>query len=114
MMVEVQPVRVFETVQTLKPLGVGINLLPHSVRILHQLGLQAALERMAVLTAELPYTSQFGQLIWAEPRGLAAGYAYPRWRGMVGEHICKIGISKDGINIGCKASFASDTGFTPG
>lgn len=73
------PVRVFEAVPTLKPLGVGINLLPHAVRILHNLGLQAALERMAVLTAELHYTNKFGQLIWAEPRGLAAGYAYPQY-----------------------------------
>ncbi|NJM42100.1 MAG: FAD-binding protein [Anaerolineae bacterium] len=72
-------VRVFESVQALKPLGVGINLLPHSVRILHGLGLQAELERIAVLTSELRYTNKFGQLIWAEPRGLAAGYAYPQY-----------------------------------
>ena len=73
------PVRVFESVQTLKPLGVGINLLPHSVRILHQLGLQEALERVSVLTSELRYTNKLGQLIWAEPHGLSAGYAYPQY-----------------------------------
>jgi len=73
------PVRVFESVQTLKPLGVGINLLPHSVRILHALGLREDLERLAVLTSELRYTNKFGQLIWAEPRGHAAGYAFPQY-----------------------------------
>jgi 5-methylphenazine-1-carboxylate 1-monooxygenase len=73
------PVRVFESVQVLKPLGVGINLLPHSVRILHGLGLQAELEHIAVLTSELRYINKFGQLIWAEPRGLAAGYVFPQY-----------------------------------
>jgi 2-polyprenyl-6-methoxyphenol hydroxylase-like FAD-dependent oxidoreductase len=32
-------VRVFESVDTIRPLGVGINLLPHAVRVLDKLGL---------------------------------------------------------------------------
>src|SRR5690349_11943047 len=32
-------VRVFESVETIRPLGVGINLLPHCVRVLNRLGL---------------------------------------------------------------------------
>ncbi len=72
-------VRIFESVRVLKPLGVGINLLPHSVRVLHGLGLQAALEQHAIHTSELRYTNKYGQLIWAEPRGVAAGYAFPQY-----------------------------------
>ncbi len=72
-------VQVYEAVMTLKPLGVGINLLPHSVAVLHKLGLQDALERTSIHTSELRYTNKFGQLIWAEPRGLAAGYAFAQY-----------------------------------
>lgn len=70
---------VFEAVDTVRPLGVGINLLPHSVRVLAGLGLQPALARIAVETAELAYFNRHGQPIWSEPRGLAAGYAYPQF-----------------------------------
>jgi 2-polyprenyl-6-methoxyphenol hydroxylase-like FAD-dependent oxidoreductase len=73
------PALVFEAVGTLRPLGVGINLLPHSVRALHDLGLRDALERLSVRTAELRYYNKHGQPIWAEPRGIAAGYAYPQY-----------------------------------
>jgi 2-polyprenyl-6-methoxyphenol hydroxylase-like FAD-dependent oxidoreductase len=72
-------VTVFESVTEIKPLGVGINVLPHSVRILWSLGLQQALERTAVLTGELRYHSKDGRTIWAEPRGLDAGNPWPQY-----------------------------------
>ena len=34
--------------------------------------------RAAIATAELIYFNKFGQPIWREPRGLAAGYAWPQ------------------------------------
>src|ERR1700761_9015953 len=71
--------KVFESVPELKPLGVGINLLPHAVRELTELGLHDALARVAVPTAELAYYSKLGQRIWSEPRGLAAGYHWPQF-----------------------------------
>jgi 5-methylphenazine-1-carboxylate 1-monooxygenase len=71
-------VRVFESVETVRPLGVGINLLPHAVRVLDRLGLLPRLAAAAVATAELIYFNKFGQLIWREPRGLDAGYAWPQ------------------------------------
>src|SRR5690606_6399986 len=74
-----QAVRVFEAVPQIKPLGVGINLLPHSVRVLHQLGLQSGLDGTAVRTSALHYYNKLGQRIWAEPRGLDAGYQYPQY-----------------------------------
>jgi len=70
---------VFEAVDAVRPLGVGINLLPHSVRVLAGLGLQPALAATAIETAELAFHNKHGQLIWSEPRGVAAGYAFPQF-----------------------------------
>ncbi|MEM7348237.1 MAG: flavin-dependent oxidoreductase [Chloroflexota bacterium] len=72
------PVRVFESVQALQPLGVGINLLPHSVRVFHALGLQTMLTESGVETSTLHFCNKFGQSIKSEPRGLEAGYKYPQ------------------------------------
>lgn len=73
------PVALFEAVNDIKPLGVGINLLPHSVRVLHNLGLAEQLDEIAIRTTALHYYNQYGQQIWAEPRGLNAGYQYPQY-----------------------------------
>lgn len=73
------PVQVYEAVASLKPLGVGINLLPHAVRVLDGLGLTPKLDAIAIQTGELCYFNKFGQPIWAEPRGRAAGYAFPQY-----------------------------------
>jgi 2-polyprenyl-6-methoxyphenol hydroxylase-like FAD-dependent oxidoreductase len=72
-------VRVFESVPELKMLGVGINLLPHAVRELQELGLRSALESSAAQCRELAYYTKRGQRIWSEPRGLTAGYAWPQF-----------------------------------
>jgi 2-polyprenyl-6-methoxyphenol hydroxylase-like FAD-dependent oxidoreductase len=71
-------VRVFESVRALRPLGVGINLLPHAVRELDELGLRQPLEQLGVSCRELAYCTKRGERIWAEPRGLAAGYRWPQ------------------------------------
>ncbi|MBN8904288.1 MAG: flavin-dependent oxidoreductase, partial [Rhodospirillales bacterium] len=68
------PCRVFESVDRLEPLGVGINVLPHAVRELTELGLQDRLADTAIATEALVYHNKRGQRIWGEPRGLAAGY----------------------------------------
>jgi len=47
------PVQMFEAVGRIEPLGVGINLLPHAVRELDELGLRPALEAQGVLCREL-------------------------------------------------------------
>ncbi|MGA7268344.1 MAG: FAD-dependent monooxygenase, partial [Aestuariivirga sp.] len=72
------PVRVFEAVRKVEPLGVGINILPHAVRELFALGLEEALMEIGVKTAALAYFSKRGQPIWQEPRGRAAGYDWPQ------------------------------------
>src|SRR6201993_2319773 len=68
------PVRGFESVPQLKPLGVGINVLPHAVRELVELGLMDKLDAWAVRPRDLASFSNRGQPIWSEPRGLEAGY----------------------------------------
>lgn len=71
--------RVYESVEALAPVGVGINILPHAVRELTELGLQPQLAATAIPTAALAYHSRHGQLIWREARGLAAGYRWPQF-----------------------------------
>lgn len=70
---------VFEQVPEIQALGVGINLQPNAVRELVELGLGGELANVAIETSELRYCNKFGQLIWAEPRGLAAGYKWPQY-----------------------------------
>ena len=72
-------VSVYESTPEIKPLGVGINLLPHAVRVLTNLGLQEAMAEVAVATRELIYFNKFGQKIWDEPRGMFAGYHWPQF-----------------------------------
>ena len=71
-------VRVFESVSEIKPLGVGINLLPHAVRELEEMGLRERLERAGVACRELSYYTKRGERIWGEPRGISAGYRWPQ------------------------------------
>src|SRR5471032_2602965 len=73
------PCKVFESVSELKPLGVGINVLPHAVRELIELGLLEKLDAAGVRTKELAYFSKHGKPIWSEPRGLEAGYKWPQF-----------------------------------
>jgi 2-polyprenyl-6-methoxyphenol hydroxylase-like FAD-dependent oxidoreductase len=73
------PCRVFESVAELKPLGVGINVLPHAVRELIELGLLDKLDSIGVRTKELAFFSKYGKPIWSEPRGLEAGYTWPQF-----------------------------------
>ncbi|MGM4931671.1 flavin-dependent oxidoreductase [Tardiphaga sp. 619_E2_N8_5] len=73
------PCRVFESVPALKPLGVGINVLPHAVRELIELGLHDQLDSSGVRTRELAFFSKHGKPIWSEPRGIEAGYKWPQF-----------------------------------
>jgi 2-polyprenyl-6-methoxyphenol hydroxylase-like FAD-dependent oxidoreductase len=70
--------RVFEAAPDVQPLGVGINLLPHAMRELSELGLQDRLAACAIETRELAFYSRHGQFIYKEPRGRFAGYDWPQ------------------------------------
>ena len=71
-------VDVFDSASELRPLGVGINLLPHAVRELDALGLLQELHAHAVAPSALVYCTKRGEEIWREPRGMAAGYSWPQ------------------------------------
>ncbi|WP_397534043.1 flavin-dependent oxidoreductase [Roseateles sp.] len=71
-------VTVCEATAELKPLGVGINLLPHAVAVLDTLGLLPALRAMAVETSALVFANRHGQEIYRDPRGLDGGYSHPQ------------------------------------
>ena len=70
--------KVFEAAPAVKPLGVGVNLLPHGMRELTELGLQDRLARIAVETSELCFYNRYGQFIFKEARGRHAGYEWPQ------------------------------------
>lgn len=72
-------VLVVDTVRRLRPLGVGINLQPHAVRELIELGLGDALESTGVQTREMLRMDRHGNLVMAHPRGRFAGYAWPQY-----------------------------------
>lgn len=69
---------VYEAVTELRPLGVGINLLPHAVRELAELGLLDELVRIGVAIEGLDYHMADGRAVWSEARGLPAGYRWPQ------------------------------------
>ena len=71
-------ITVHERAAALRPLGVGINLLPHAVRELTELGLGERVAKLGAAPGTLAYYNRHGQQIWSEPRGLAAGYRWPQ------------------------------------
>ncbi|SMP60987.1 flavin-dependent oxidoreductase [Noviherbaspirillum suwonense] len=71
--------RVFESAPEIKPLGVGINILPHAVRELEHLGLLDALAQVGVTTRESAFYNAHGQFVYSEPAGRHAGYKWPQF-----------------------------------
>ncbi len=69
---------VYEAVRNPTPLGVGINVLPHAVRELTELGLLEKLVGLGVAIEQLTYRMADGREVWTEPRGRAAGYEWPQ------------------------------------
>ncbi|WP_170476289.1 flavin-dependent oxidoreductase [Ruegeria arenilitoris] len=71
---------VFESVENLRPLGVGINLQPNAVRELFDLGLTSDdLDAFGVPAKEWALVGLNGQEIYSEPRGTLAGYDWPQY-----------------------------------
>src|SRR3984957_7414989 len=73
------PCRIYESVPEVRAIGVGINLLPHATRELAALGLEQALAKVAIATKDATFFNRFGQLIYQEPLGHAAGYDHPEF-----------------------------------
>jgi 2-polyprenyl-6-methoxyphenol hydroxylase-like FAD-dependent oxidoreductase len=73
------PCRIFESAAEIRAVGVGINLLPHATKEMAALGLEADLARVAIETRDATFFNRFGQLIYQEPLGRAAGYDQPQF-----------------------------------
>ncbi|MGO4247571.1 flavin-dependent oxidoreductase [Paenarthrobacter sp. RAF54_2] len=72
-------IHVYEAASEFKPLGLGINLMPHCVRVLTELGLQNNLKEVAVEAEEFVFATHNGQIIYREPTGRYAGHEYPHF-----------------------------------
>src|SRR3984957_7572131 len=73
------PCWIFESAAEIKAVGVGINLLPHATKELAALGLETDLARISIETTDATFFNRFGQLIYQEPLGRAAGYEHPQF-----------------------------------
>lgn len=72
------PVTILESARELRALGVGINLLPHAVRELTDLGLGEDLLAISATPAVIDFYRSDGALLFREPRGIEGGYGYPQ------------------------------------
>ena len=71
---------VIEASREMKPLGVGINIQPNAVRELYDLGIGPdALDQVGVQAREWALVGLNGKEVYAEPRGLEAGYNWPQY-----------------------------------
>ena len=74
------PCVVHEAVAALEPLGVGINLQPNAVRELGDLGFtDTVLDGIGLQAREWALVGRNGKDVYAEPRGLPAGYRWPQY-----------------------------------
>jgi 5-methylphenazine-1-carboxylate 1-monooxygenase len=74
------PCLVLEAAREMRPLGVGINLQPNAVRELYDLGITPEdLDRVGLPAREWALVGLNGNDIYAETRGLLAGYHWPQY-----------------------------------
>jgi 2-polyprenyl-6-methoxyphenol hydroxylase-like FAD-dependent oxidoreductase len=70
-------VRVFDVVPEFKPVGGGINLGPHAIKVYSELGLLDALLAVSKQPQDYAFFTKYGQLVYREPWGKAAGHHWP-------------------------------------
>jgi len=71
---------VVETSNSMRPLGVGVNIQPNAVRELFDLGFTAdELNEIGVAAKEWALVGLNGKEVYAEPRGTHAGYSWPQY-----------------------------------
>jgi 2-polyprenyl-6-methoxyphenol hydroxylase-like FAD-dependent oxidoreductase len=99
---------VCEQSSAVRELGVGINILPHAIQVLVELGLLDELDAVAIRTRELIMTDRRGNEIWREARGLHAGYDVPqfslhrgRLQGVLYRAACER-LGEAAVVLGCK------------
>ena len=110
------PCRVFEQSSAVRELGVGINMLPHAVRELRDLGLLDGLDATGIRTYELFYLNRQGQEVWHELRGTDAGHEVPQFsihRGSLQRVIYEAVLERLGpesVRTGCRLERFEHTG----
>jgi 2-polyprenyl-6-methoxyphenol hydroxylase-like FAD-dependent oxidoreductase len=104
---------VIERAHELRPLGVGINLLPRAVGELHELGLGDELRRIAVAPEAISYYDTDGDLLFREPRGVEGGYGHPQYSVHRGElQMMLLTAVRDRLRHDAIQTGAALTGFT--
>ena len=74
------PCVVFESSSAMKPLGVGINIQPNAVRELIDIGIDTSeLDSIGIPAREWALVGLNGKEVYAEARGLDAGYLWPQY-----------------------------------
>ena len=74
------PCLILESVATLKPLGVGINIQPNAVRELYAMVFTTdKLDTIGLQAREWALVGLNGKDVYCEPRGLEAGYLWPQY-----------------------------------
>ena len=104
---------VIDSAASLRPLGVGINLMPHAVRELTELGLGGELEATGIPTAEMVHFDRHGNRIWGFASGRNIGYYWPQYSIHRGElqmillNAVRARLGADAVRVG-----AAFTGFS--
>jgi 2-polyprenyl-6-methoxyphenol hydroxylase-like FAD-dependent oxidoreductase len=68
----------YDAAPRLEPIGLGVNLLPHSGSVMEEIGVLDEIARRSVETYESTFFNRFGQHIYSEPAGKRAGYRLPQ------------------------------------
>jgi len=93
---------VIDSAVSLRPLGVGINLMPHAVRELTELGLGGELEATGIPTAEMAHFDRHGNRIWGFASGRSIGYRWPQYSIHRGElQMILLAAVRDRLGPGC-------------
>jgi 2-polyprenyl-6-methoxyphenol hydroxylase-like FAD-dependent oxidoreductase len=108
-------VDVVDAARELRPLGVGINLLPHATRELADLGLADALAGTALSAESFAHFDRHGNRVWGEARGLALGYRWPQYSVHRGElQMLLLAAVRERLGAGAVRTGAAFVGFMDG
>ena len=72
------PFRIHEAAPEIRPIGVGITILPHANKELGALGVLEAMQAAGVVAKESCFYTRYGQLVHKEAVGTFAGYEWPQ------------------------------------
>lgn len=69
-------VQMFEAVPEFKPVGGGINLGPHAIKVMAEFGLEDELVAVSKQPHDYAFFTKHGQMVYREPWGKAAGHKW--------------------------------------